>query len=299
MNTNRIRRAALVACAAVAVQAAAALPAGASPGVSPLSQLSPPPAAAASPVVRAAGAEVRELDFDTRHKLHDAIIATDQAQEVWAVLLGSGLDVRALEDITRDEFLDEEGRADAKRRIAEVEDFFAEGDGTELIRDLTATPQWKEAVTRGMIAADAPVGENVLLLVGAHKYLDGPDAPGERVSFQVNHDRSNGTNLAVLSFSGLLTWSGEGNRTYHLEGSLQANCAVIGRHTAWLQYGGSDESWKNSEETGCSDAGRAWRDITVTGTVAPNQRLELRLGTWQFASWKYSEAKSYAPAAAE
>ncbi|MFD8323129.1 hypothetical protein [Kitasatospora purpeofusca] len=299
MNTNRIRRAALVACAAVAVQAAAALPAGASPGVSPLSQLSPPPGAAASPVVRAAGAGVQELDFDTRHKLHDAIIATDQAQEVWAVLLGSGLDVRALEDITRDEFLDEEGRADAKRRIAEVEEFFADGDGPELIRDLTATPQWKEAVTRGMIAADAPVGENVLLLVGAHKYLDGPDAPGERVSFQVNHDRSNGTNLAVLSFSGLLTWSGEGNRTYHLEGSLQANCAVIGRHTAWLQYGGSDESWKNSEETGCSDAGRAWRDITVTGTVAPNQRLELRLGTWQFASWKYSEAKSYAPAAAE
>ncbi|MFD7416436.1 hypothetical protein [Kitasatospora purpeofusca] len=299
MNTNRIRRAALVACAAVAVQAAAALPAGASPGVSPLSQLSPPPGAAASPVVRAAGAGVRELDFDTRHKLHDAIIATDQAQEVWAVLLGSGLDVRALEDITRDEFLDEEGRADAKRRIAEVEEFFATNDGPELIRDLTATPQWKEAVTRGMIAADAPVGENVLLLVGAHKYLDGPDAPGERVSFQVNHDRSNGTNLAVLSFSGLLTWSGEGNRTYHLEGSLQANCAVIGRHTAWLQYGGSDESWKNSEETGCSDAGRAWRDITVTGTVAPNQRLELRLGTWQFASWKYSEAKSYAPAAAE
>ncbi|MFD9060242.1 hypothetical protein ACFVZ3_01840 [Kitasatospora purpeofusca] len=298
MNTNRIRRAALVACAAVAVQAAAALPAGASPGVSPLSQLSPPPAAAASPVVRAAGAGVQELDFDTRHKLHDAIIATDQAQEVWAVLLGSGLDVRALEDITRDEFLDEEGRADAKRRIAEVEEFFATNDGPELIRDLTATPQWKEAVTRGMIAADAPVGENVLLLVGAHKYLDGPDAPGERVSFQVNHDRSNGTNLAVLIFSGLLTWSGEGNRTYHLEGSLQANCAVIGRHTAWLQYGGSDESWKNSEETGCSDAGRAWRDITVTGTVAPNQRLELRLGTWQFASWKYSEAKSYAPAAA-
>nr|BEK64579.1 hypothetical protein KPHV_18060 [Kitasatospora purpeofusca] len=291
-----------MACAAVAVQAAAALPAGASPGVSPLSQLSPlspPPAAAASPVVRAAGAGVQESDFDTRHKLHDAIIATDQAQEAWAVLLGSGLDVRALEDITRDEFLDEEGRADAKRRIAEVEEFFAEGDGPELIRDLTATPQWKEAVTRGMIAADAPVGENVLLLVGAHKYLDGPDAPGERVSFHVNHDRSNGTNLAVLSFSGLLTWSGEGNRTYHLEGSLQANCAVIGRHTAWLQYGGSDESWKNSEETGCSDAGRAWRDITVTGTVAPNQRLELRLGTWQFASWKYSEAKSYAPAAAE
>ncbi|MEK2493914.1 hypothetical protein WN990_30605 [Kitasatospora purpeofusca] len=293
MNRNRIKQAALAACAAVVVQAAAALPAGASPDISS------PRGAAASPVVRAAGAEVRELDIDTRHKLHDAIVETDQAQEVWAVLLGSGLDVRALEDITRDEFLDEEGRADAKRRIAEVEEFFATSDGPELIRDLTATPQWKEAVTRGMIAADAPVGENVLLLVGAHKYLDGPDAPGERVSFQVNQEKSSGVTLGVLTFSGLLTWSGEGNRTYLLTGSLQANCGTISRSTVWLQYGGTDEKWKNSEETGCSDVGRAWRDITVTGTLAPNQRLDLRLGTWRFASWKYSETKSYAPAAVE
>ncbi|MFC5665403.1 hypothetical protein ACFP3U_20775 [Kitasatospora misakiensis] len=243
------------------------------------------------------GSGAEGLDVDARGRLHEAIVRTDAGQEVWAVLMGSGIDVEGLVDIPREELLDEEGRADVKRRLAEVEELFASGDGPVLIRDLTATPAWQDAVAHGMIAADAPVGEDVLLLVGANRYLDGPDAPGERVFFQVDHDKSGGATAAVLAFSGLLTWSGEGNRSYRVAGSLQANCGATGRSTVWLQYGGTGEKWKDSEEDGCSDSGRSWRDITVTGTLAPNQQLELRLGTWRFGSWKYSEVKTYDPAA--
>ncbi|MFE6750960.1 hypothetical protein ACFVGM_34270 [Kitasatospora purpeofusca] len=120
---------------------------------------------------------------------------------------------------------------------------------------------------------------------------------GEEVSFQVNQEKSPGSTVVVLLFSGRLTWSGEGNRTYRVAGTLQARCSIKARSTAWLQYGGTGEKWKDSEETACSEAGSSWRDITVTGTLAPNQDLELRLGSWKFASWKYSEAKTYTPAA--
>ncbi|MGV9270644.1 hypothetical protein ACWDRR_39075 [Kitasatospora sp. NPDC003701] len=293
-NRNRIRRVALAACTAWVVAAVAA-PAGASPAVPP------PPGASAVPGARAAEPDPGELDDKARDRLHHAIVMTDSAQEVWSVLLGSGIDLRALMDVPREEFLDEDGREDVKRRLAEVEEFFAPGDGPAMIRDMTSTPQWQDAVAHRMIAADAPVGEDVLLLLGAHKYMDAPatEGHGERISFQVNQEKSPGVATAALGFSGELTWSGQGDRTYTVTGVLHAHCGKIGRSTTWLQYGGTDEDWKDSEETGCSDLGRSWRDITVTGTLAPNQKLELRLGTWKLASWKYSETKTYTPAPAE
>lgn len=48
-------------------------------------------------------------------------------------------------------------------------------------------------------------------------------------------------------------------------------------------------------ETECEDVSIGRRDITVSGTVAPNEKLELRLGSWTFASWEYLERNTYAP----
>ncbi|MEV6978361.1 hypothetical protein [Kitasatospora sp. NPDC093806] len=290
---NRSGRAALAACAALAAATALTAPAAASPA--------PAPRAAASASASVRAGDPAPLDFETRHRLHHAIVMTDPAQDAYAYLLSSGIDVQRLVDVLPDEYLDEEGRQEVERRLAEAEEFFADDEGVRMIRDLTATPQWQEAVTRGMIAADARVGEKVLLLVGADRYLDGPAAEthGEAVSFQVNRERSPGVTIAVLHFSGELTWSGEGNRTYTVRGMLQARCQTQGTHTVWLQHGAGNESWKDSEETGCSASrGSTSRDITVSGTLAPGQSLDLRLGTWRFASWQYSGTKTYAPAPA-
>ncbi|MGW8881647.1 hypothetical protein ACWGRV_21990 [Streptomyces sp. NPDC055663] len=102
---------------------------------------------------------------------------------------------------------------------------------------------------------------------------------------------------ATLIFDGSLSWSGEGNRTYTVQGQLVASCDTTRRYTVWLQYGATNEKWKDSAETECSDLSTGRRDITVSGTVAPNEKLELRLGTWTFASWEYSERQTYTPPA--
>ncbi|MFJ5924813.1 hypothetical protein ACIQF6_19645 [Kitasatospora sp. NPDC092948] len=102
---------------------------------------------------------------------------------------------------------------------------------------------------------------------------------------------------ATLSFNGSLSWGGDGNRTYTVEGWLTAGCDTTRRYTVWLQYGGTNEKWKDSAEIECSDLSSTHREITVSGTLAPNEKLELRLGTWTFSSWEYSERKVYTPPA--
>ncbi|MGW2280184.1 hypothetical protein [Streptomyces sp. NPDC001770] len=103
-----------------------------------------------------------------------------------------------------------------------------------------------------------------------------------------------GDTSAVLSFTGRLSWSGAGNRTYTLKGRLQARCYTATRFTARLQYGGTGEGWKNSPETECSNAESRFHDIALSGTLAPHSSLRLRLGTWKSASWVYSARKNYA-----
>ncbi|MGW2838484.1 hypothetical protein ACWCWD_11880 [Streptomyces sp. NPDC001493] len=99
---------------------------------------------------------------------------------------------------------------------------------------------------------------------------------------------------AVLSFTGRLSWSGAGNRTYTLKGRLQAHCHTTTRFTTRLQYGGTGEGWKNSPETECSNGRSRYHDIALSGTLAPRSGLRLRLGTWKSASWVYSGPKNYA-----
>ncbi|MFD6531896.1 hypothetical protein [Streptomyces sp. NPDC060184] len=99
---------------------------------------------------------------------------------------------------------------------------------------------------------------------------------------------------AVLSFSGRLSWSGAGHRTYTLKGRLLAHCHTATRFTVRLQYGGSGEGWKNSPETACSNGRSRYHDIALSGTLAPHSGLRLRLGTWTSGSWVYSGRKNYA-----
>ncbi|WP_329612633.1 peptidase inhibitor family I36 protein [Streptomyces brevispora] len=106
-----------------------------------------------------------------------------------------------------------------------------------------------------------------------------------------------GDTSAILTFDGKLSWSGPEYRTYTVSGRLLARCYTAARYTVWLQYGGTNEKWKDSSETGCSDAQSQYHDITVSGTLAPANSLELRLGTWTFASWQYSDRQNYAPPA--
>jgi hypothetical protein len=115
--------------------------------------------------------------------------------------------------------------------------------------------------------------------------------PGQDVFLRINEDG------AYLTFTGSVTWRGQENRSYKVTGRLYAGCSRWGRTTTWLQYGGSNEKWKDSAETECSEAQGQYRDITVSGTLARGADLELRLGSWRFSKWEYSDKKVYAPPA--
>ncbi|MFD6420744.1 hypothetical protein [Streptomyces sp. NPDC060198] len=119
-------------------------------------------------------------------------------------------------------------------------------------------------------------------------------APAEQpVEFQVRR----GDTSAVLSFSGHLSWSGTGNRTYTLKGRLTARCRTATRFTARLQYGGTSEKWKDSPESQCSHSRTGYNVIALAGTLPRNSSLRLRLGAWKSAAWVYSGRKTYAPPA--
>ncbi|MGW0854403.1 hypothetical protein [Streptomyces sp. NPDC002690] len=119
-------------------------------------------------------------------------------------------------------------------------------------------------------------------------------APAEQpVEFQVRR----GDTSAVLSFSGHLSWSGTGNRTYTLKGQLTARCRTATRFTTRLQYGGTSEKWKDSPESQCSHSRTGYNVIALAGTLPRNSSLRLRLGTWKSAAWVYSGRKTYAPPA--
>ncbi|MFF4448850.1 hypothetical protein [Streptomyces sp. NPDC001502] len=115
----------------------------------------------------------------------------------------------------------------------------------------------------------------------------------EPVSFEIKRNTSSGSHEAQLLFYGSVTWNGEGNRTYTVRGTLEARCTTGSRTTAWLQYAANSESWKESREVECSDSVGMVNElpIEVTGTVRPGDTLAMRLGSWKFSSWVYSERK--------
>ncbi|MFG2407118.1 peptidase inhibitor family I36 protein [Streptomyces brevispora] len=140
----------------------------------------------------------------------------------------------------------------------------------------------------------AAIGPNQEGYLGRAKSLRiAPVGTEQAVRFSVRR----GDTSAILSFDGTLSWSGSQYRTYTVSGRFLARCYTAARYTVWLQYGGTNENWKDSSETCCSDAQGQYHDITASGTPAPNNGLELRLGTRTFASWQYSDRQNYAPPA--
>ncbi|GAA3048308.1 hypothetical protein GCM10020229_69580 [Kitasatospora albolonga] len=239
-------------------------------------------------------------DTGTRHELRDAIHRTDVSGLLRSrVNAASGIDWALLKDVPLDKYLDEQSRASVRQLLAEVDERFGSGDDLEAVQLLRATPEWQAVVDSGWMAADGPASDVLLVLIGSDRVMEGPflPLPGEPVSFHVNQQTDNGSNIAVLLFSGRLVWGGEGGRDYTVSGNLIARSSVRGRATVWLQYGATDESWRDSEETEVSNLSQSTREITVTGTVKPGQQLELRLGTWSHAGWKYSTRQTFAPVA--
>ncbi|MEU5693325.1 hypothetical protein [Actinosynnema sp. NPDC020468] len=86
--------------------------------------------------------------------------------------------------------------------------------------------------------------------------------------------------------SGTVSWDGRGG--YTIDGTASASCArsFVGvRYTAWLEYGGTSQSWKKSSTEGeCSDTyetGTA--PVHAEGTLAKGEKLEIRVSSW--ISW--------------
>ncbi|MFB6604540.1 hypothetical protein [Streptomyces noursei] len=85
---------------------------------------------------------------------------------------------------------------------------------------------------------------------------------------------------------GTLSWDGEGG--YKFEGFVKASCAMDdARFTAWVEYGGASERWKQTNESDCTKG--AWNDgpeipVKFSGKLAKGEKLELRVSTWQ--AWK-------------
>ncbi|QIS13978.1 hypothetical protein [Nocardia arthritidis] len=73
-------------------------------------------------------------------------------------------------------------------------------------------------------------------------------------------------------FEGKLKWDDNGG--YSVDGHLL--CDNRDHTTLRLEYGGETESWKKSEEIGCRGEEK---NIVVSGKLAPNEKLELRLGS--------------------
>ncbi|MFE5531509.1 hypothetical protein, partial [Embleya sp. NPDC056538] len=93
------------------------------------------------------------------------------------------------------------------------------------------------------------------------------------------------------SFQGEVTWTGDGS--YAISGYLSVNCQATSRTTAWIQHGGVSQSWKDSEEVGCSGVGTSEsKGIHVTGRLTRHEKLNIRLGTWQSSfpagTWEHS-----------
>ncbi|MER8100453.1 hypothetical protein [Kitasatospora sp. NPDC094016] len=77
---------------------------------------------------------------------------------------------------------------------------------------------------------------------------------------------------------GTLSWDGEGGYTF--EGEAQARCrSLTTRLTAWLEYGGAGESWKQSNEADCRSVPNA-APVKVSGALSKGEKLELRVSTW-------------------
>ncbi|MET8829073.1 hypothetical protein ABZX40_16380 [Streptomyces sp. NPDC004610] len=127
-------------------------------------------------------------------------------------------------------------------------------------------------------SAAAPSGAPVLSTVATDQNRD-------PIGFFVQRGMSRG------SFQGDLTWTGDGS--YAISGYLNVNCYETARTTAWLQHGGVSQSWKDSEEVGCSGEGTSdSKVIHVTGKLTKREKLNIRLGTWQSSfpagTWKHS-----------
>ncbi|MFI1256846.1 discoidin domain-containing protein [Streptomyces netropsis] len=83
-----------------------------------------------------------------------------------------------------------------------------------------------------------------------------------------------------LNFSGELSWDGTGG--YTIDGTLKASSSSDARRsTVWLEYGGESESWKKSGETETSNGRSQNLPVRLTGKLAPGEKLEVRLGSWQ------------------
>ncbi|MFE7638215.1 hypothetical protein ACFU7Z_29640 [Kitasatospora sp. NPDC057518] len=95
---------------------------------------------------------------------------------------------------------------------------------------------------------------------------------------------STAVDLWVKNYQGLgtvkgtLSWDGEGG--YSFVGTADATCDVASRVTAWLEYGGAGESWKQSAEADCKKSPRV-ADVKVSGTLNKGEKLELRVSSWR------------------
>ncbi len=52
----------------------------------------------------------------------------------------------------------------------------------------------------------------------------------------------------------------------------------------WLEHGGKTQAWQPSGEAACEADGYGRLPISVSGHLAPQEQLQVRLGTWQAAA---------------
>ncbi|MFB7677830.1 hypothetical protein ACFC26_41170 [Kitasatospora purpeofusca] len=143
-------------------------------------------------------------------------------------------------------------------------------------------------ITKGLVAAALTLSALAPQLAAGPAYAETPTD----LEFSVTREGDIRTSpsgswlpTAVATFEGKLTRTG--NRGYSITGQLEIRCsAEMSRTTLWLEYGGENESWKQTEETECKGKelqgtfGRIQID-NLTGTVAPGNRLEIRINTWK------------------
>ncbi|MFI0741462.1 discoidin domain-containing protein [Streptomyces sp. NPDC021100] len=130
-----------------------------------------------------------------------------------------------------------------------------------------------------------PWGERGAFLSGFEVYgQDSPPlvpAPGKSGRKQLVYSAQRSFVGSVwLDFYGELSWDGKGG--YTIDGTLKAESSNDARRsTVWLEYGGENESWKKSPETDTSHGRSSRLAVHVTGKLAPGEKLEVRLGSWQ------------------
>ncbi|MFJ7275322.1 hypothetical protein [Kitasatospora sp. NPDC098663] len=110
--------------------------------------------------------------------------------------------------------------------------------------------------------------------VGATTLAEGGSTP---VGFSV--DRGS---YGSAQFNGTLTWDGEGG--YTVSGQVGVNLPSPGRMTAWLEYGGEREGWKQSNEADTGAGGHIskvdYANVNVSGKIPKGDKLELRVSSW-------------------